>query len=72
MASDIVLELDDIQAGYGKAALVLRGLSIQVRRGEVSLPEEDDQAAKYELADDLLTQAGLDWYEVSNWARAGH
>ncbi|MFC4553640.1 ABC transporter ATP-binding protein [Georgenia faecalis] len=35
MASDVVLELTDIEAGYGKAALVLRGLSVQVRRGEV-------------------------------------
>ncbi|MFI2294666.1 radical SAM family heme chaperone HemW [Isoptericola sp. NPDC019571] len=41
----------------------------QVRRGELALPDEDDQAAKYELADDLLTDAGLGWYEVSNWAR---
>lgn len=41
----------------------------QVRRGELALPDEDDQAAKYELADDLLTEAGLGWYEVSNWAR---
>ncbi|MFE5335887.1 radical SAM family heme chaperone HemW [Isoptericola sp. NPDC056573] len=41
----------------------------QVRRGEIALPDEDDQAAKYELADDLLTEAGLGWYEVSNWAR---
>ncbi|ANC29822.1 radical SAM family heme chaperone HemW [Isoptericola dokdonensis] len=41
----------------------------QVRRGQVALPDEDDQAAKYELADDLLTAAGLGWYEVSNWAR---
>ncbi|MCA5894876.1 radical SAM family heme chaperone HemW [Isoptericola sp. NEAU-Y5] len=41
----------------------------QVRRGLVTLPDEDDQAAKYELADDLLTAAGLGWYEVSNWAR---
>ena len=35
-------------------------------------PDDDDQADKYELADDLLTAAGLDWYEVSNWARPGH
>lgn len=35
MASEIVLQLQDIEAGYGKAALVLRGLSIEVRRGEV-------------------------------------
>ncbi|MFI2101947.1 radical SAM family heme chaperone HemW [Isoptericola sp. NPDC019693] len=41
----------------------------QVRRGELALPDEDDQAAKYELADDLFTAAGLGWYEVSNWAR---
>ncbi len=41
----------------------------QVRRGELALPDEDDQATKYELADDLLTAAGFEWYEVSNWAR---
>jgi oxygen-independent coproporphyrinogen-3 oxidase len=35
-------------------------------------PDDDDLADKYELADDLLTAAGLANYEVSNWARAGH
>lgn len=44
-------------------------MAVQVRRGELTLPDEDDQAAKYELADDLLTEAGLGWYEVSNWSR---
>lgn len=44
-------------------------MAVQVRRGELTLPDEDDQAAKYELADDLLETAGLRWYEVSNWAR---
>jgi len=44
-------------------------MAVQVRRGDLALPDEDDQAAKYELADDLLTEAGLHWYEVSNWAR---
>jgi len=44
-------------------------MAVQVRRGELALPSEDDQATKYELADDLLTAAGLGWYEVSNWAR---
>lgn len=32
-------------------------------------PDDDDQAAKYELADDLLSAAGFRWYEISNWAR---
>jgi oxygen-independent coproporphyrinogen-3 oxidase len=44
----------------------------RVRRGEVPLPDEDDLADKYEVADSLLRQAGLEWYEVSNWARPGH
>jgi putative oxygen-independent coproporphyrinogen III oxidase len=44
-------------------------MATQVRRGELDLPTEDDQALKYEIADDLLADAGLHWYEVSNWAR---
>ncbi|MBO0608072.1 coproporphyrinogen III oxidase [Myceligenerans salitolerans] len=44
-------------------------MAAQVRRGQLTLPDEDDQAAKYELADELLSAAGLGWYEVSNWAR---
>jgi len=35
-------------------------------------PDDDDQADKYELVDDLLSGAGLCNYEVSNWARPGH
>ncbi len=35
-------------------------------------PDDDDLADKYELADDLLTAAGLANYEISNWARPGH
>ena len=44
----------------------------RVRRGEVPLPDEDDLADKYALADELLRGQGLDWYEVSNWSRPGH
>ncbi len=44
-------------------------MGAQVRRGELAAPDEDDQAAKYELADDIFAAAGLGWYEVSNWAR---
>jgi oxygen-independent coproporphyrinogen-3 oxidase len=35
-------------------------------------PDDDDQAAKYERADECLTAAGLSWYEISNWATPGH
>jgi oxygen-independent coproporphyrinogen-3 oxidase len=35
-------------------------------------PDDDDQADKYEVVDELLTGAGLENYEISNWARPGH
>ena len=35
-------------------------------------PDDDDQATKYLLTQHRLTEAGLEWYEVSNWARPGH
>ncbi len=41
----------------------------KVRRGEVIMPDDDETADKYLLADDLLSAAGLHWYELSNWAR---
>ena len=40
----------------------------RVRRGELPMPDDDDEADKYELADEVLTAAGLGWYEVSNWS----
>ncbi|KGN39068.1 radical SAM family heme chaperone HemW [Knoellia subterranea] len=44
-------------------------LATQVRRGEVQRPDDDDEATKYELAEEVLSGAGFDWYEVSNWTR---
>lgn len=44
-------------------------LAAQIRRGEVPGIDDDDHAAKYELADELISAAGLGWYEVSNWSR---
>jgi putative oxygen-independent coproporphyrinogen III oxidase len=35
-------------------------------------PVDDDQADKYLLASSLLPEAGLDSYEISNWAAPGH
>jgi len=43
-------------------------LGAQVRRGQVPAPQDDDEATKYELADQVLGAAGFGWYEVSNWA----
>lgn len=41
----------------------------QVERGNIPLPDEDDLADKYLLTEELLTAAGFENYEVSNWAR---
>ena len=43
-------------------------LARRVSRGEVAMPDDDDLADKYVQADEVLGAAGLDWYEVSNWA----
>lgn len=44
----------------------------RIAAGTLPKPDDDDEAVKYELADELFTQAGLDWYEISNWARPGY
>lgn len=45
-------------------------MGAQVARGELPTPDPDDEAAKYELVDELLGEAGYSWYEISNFARA--
>jgi oxygen-independent coproporphyrinogen-3 oxidase len=46
-------------------------LARRVRSGELAAPDDDVLARRYELLDEQLSQAGLDWYEVSNWSRPG-
>ena len=45
-------------------------LAARIRRGELPAPDDDAMAERYLLADDLLSAAGLRWYEISNWAAA--
>ncbi|MBA2956505.1 coproporphyrinogen III oxidase [Nocardioides sp. MAH-18] len=44
-------------------------LARRVKRGELPMPDDDDLADKYLIADERLGRAGLEWYEVSNWAK---
>jgi oxygen-independent coproporphyrinogen-3 oxidase len=46
-------------------------LGRHVAAGASPAPDDDDQAEKYLLADSVLGAAGLEWYEISNWARTG-
>ncbi|QFY07215.1 coproporphyrinogen III oxidase [Nonomuraea phyllanthi] len=43
-------------------------LAARIRRGELPMPDDDVAADRYQIADELLSQAGFGWYEVSNWA----
>lgn len=43
----------------------------KVRRGELRETEDDVLARRYELIDTHLRDAGMEWYEVSNWAVPG-
>jgi large subunit ribosomal protein L4 len=46
-------------------------LGRQVARGDRAAPDDDVAAARYEAADETLSAAGLQWYEISNWAKPG-
>jgi len=46
-------------------------LAAKVRRGEIADVDDDVAADRYLQADEALSAAGFDWYEVSNWATPG-
>lgn len=64
----VALEPDHVSA-YALVVEPGTRMGAQVRRGELPLPDDDDTARKYELAEEVLAGAGLHWYEVSNFAR---
>ncbi|MFC7220479.1 radical SAM family heme chaperone HemW [Streptomyces polyrhachis] len=43
-------------------------LARRIRRGEVAPTDDDEHADRYLIAEEMLSQAGFSWYEVSNWA----
>ena len=64
----LALETDHISA---YALIVEEGTALErrIRRGELSTPDDDLQAAMYEHADTAFEEAGYGWYEGSNWAK---
>lgn len=64
----ISLEPDHISA-YSLIVEDGTKLARQIRSGELLSPSDDDQADKYELADQMLAGSGFNWYEVSNFSR---
>lgn len=45
-------------------------LARKISSGAMDSPDDDLQAEMYELADELLSKAGFQWYEISNWAKS--
>lgn len=64
------LEPDHVSA---YALIVEEGTAFarKVRRGAVTMPDDDETNEKYLWADATFAAAGLEWYELSNWSRPG-
>jgi len=69
LADALACEPDHVSA-YSLIVEDGTALARRVRRGELPMPDEDDFADKYVVADERLRKDGLEWYEVSNWATA--
>ena len=65
-----VLALDPAPAHVSAYSLTVEP-GTPLARDRSRAPDPDDQADKYLLADAILADAGLQWYEVSNWAVPG-
>ena len=67
---DAVLEAEvDHVSAYSLIVEEGTRFAARVKRGEIPMPSEDDHADKYLLAEQVLSGAGYENYEVSNWAR---
>ena len=62
--------------GFGPTHISAYGLTVEsgtpLADEPARFPDDDDQADKYHIVDELLSEAGLANYEVSNWAHPGH
>ncbi|MDQ2677568.1 MAG: radical SAM family heme chaperone HemW, partial [Actinomycetota bacterium] len=61
--------VDHISA-YALAIEPSTKLAARVRRGTLPRPDDDLAARRYQVAEERLTRAGFDWYELSNWSRS--
>jgi putative oxygen-independent coproporphyrinogen III oxidase len=70
LAGALTLAPDHVSA-YALTVEAGTPLGKAVAAGTRRAPDDDDQADKYAAADDALAASGLEWYEISNWARPG-
>jgi len=64
----IALEPEHVSA-YALTVEAGTRLGLDIASGARRAPDDDDQADKYVIADEMLGAAGYEWYEISNWAK---
>ena len=69
--SALSLGVDHISA-YALIVETGTKLAAQIKRGDISMPNDDLMADMYLLVNQMCNQAGLQWYELSNWSKSGH
>jgi oxygen-independent coproporphyrinogen-3 oxidase len=67
----LALDIDHISA-YALIVETGTKLAAQIKRGELTMPNDDLMADMYLLVDQMCEAKGLTWYELSNWSKPGH
>jgi oxygen-independent coproporphyrinogen-3 oxidase len=67
----LALDIDHISA-YALIVETGTKLAAQIKRGDLTMPIDDLMADMYLLVDQMCEEAGLTWYELSNWSKPGH
>jgi len=65
------LDIDHISA-YALIVETGTKLAAQIKRGDLTMPNDDLMADMYLLVDQMCEAKGLTWYELSNWSKPGH
>jgi len=65
------LDIDHISA-YALNVETGTKLAAQIKRGDLTMPNDDLMADMYLLVDQMCEAKGLTWYELSNWSKPGH
>jgi oxygen-independent coproporphyrinogen-3 oxidase len=65
------LDIDHISA-YALIVETGTKLAAQIKRGDLTMPNDDLMADMYLLVDQMCEANGLTWYELSNWSKPGH
>jgi putative oxygen-independent coproporphyrinogen III oxidase len=71
VTSALALDIDHISA-YALIVETGTKLAAQIKRGDLTMPIDDLMADMYLLVDSMCNEAGLNWYELSNWSKPGY